>query len=322
MTTPTDSHCLHRHHGFTLVEMMIAIALGLLITSVVIGIFLSGNRNYAQDERYARLQENARFAMKTLMTDVSSGDFWGSMVGASAITGIGAACGITLDAANPLDVLIPSTAAAIEAKYTCITDAKENTSVLVIKRVQGACYSGDPAFVPACTAGVPPAGVYLRTNGYVGRLITVPTDTTTASAGRERDWEFIPRIYYIRRFSVTDGDGIPTLVRKALQGGVMVSQPLVDGVENFRLTAGVLSGTEAPTPIKIDLLVRSLDRDPEYDTNRAGVKTFTLGATCFNIAGDNGCLALQSTDNTPQRYYRRVFTSTVAARNAGLLRQF
>lgn len=333
MTTPTNSNCLHRHHGFTLVEMMIAIALGLLITSVVVGIFLSGNRNYAQDERYARLQENARFAMNTLVTDLGSTDFWGSMIDPSRITVAPAsvttplaACNIAGLATTAFDGISDATAAAITVRFPCITDAKDNTSAIVIKRVLGACLANDPIFATKCAAGPPIATrAYLRTNSTAGQIVA--DNTESPIAGGFRFWEYIPRIYYIRRFSVTDGDGIPTLVRKALQGGVMESQPLVDGIENFRVTPGtavlmaaaMVASPETPVPVKVYVLARSLDRDLAYNVNQVAVKIYNLGDTCFNTAGDNGCIALQAVDNTPQHYYRRVFSSTVAARNPGLI---
>lgn len=333
--------------GFSLVEFMIAIALGLLITGAVIGIFISGNRNYAEDERYSRLQENARFAMKTFTTDIASESFWGGMTDTnnlrtvfnafdpgcslSPVAGVAVVLdpnrNITNNTNNDV-ILADATASAIKAKYPCITDASDNTSVLVVKRVQGACYSGDPALVPPCTVGAPPANkglMYLRSNGSAGTLLS---DTAIgASPIGFRDWEYIPRIYYIRRFAVTDGDGIPTLVRKSLQNGAMVSQAVVEGVENFRITVGIASGAEQPRPVKVYILVRSLDRDMAYDTDRAGVKTFTLGnddlgnPVCFGVTvspAGGGCTQLSTADGLSKHYYRRVFSTVIAARNAPL----
>jgi type IV pilus assembly protein PilW len=329
--TATKHSYRHSLRGFSLVELMIAMSLGLLIIGVVTGIFLSGNRNYAQDERYARIQENARFAMKALLTDISSADFWGGMTSPETITnGTGLAspiCNIPLSgtsAANPALVLVTNeTAANITWSFPCITKAKANTSAIAIRRVQGACLASaaDPVYGAQCATTAPVVGrVYLRVIGTTGDLITAAA-TTVIGVG-ERYWEFIPRIYYIRRYSVNDGDGIPTLVRKSLQAGAMADVPLVEGVENFVITPGTPSGTEAPLPIRVHLLARSLDRDLAYDVNRTDVKTYWLGASCFNTAGDDGCIALQTIDNTPQRYYRRVFSSAIAVRNPGILAQY
>lgn len=327
-------------NGFSLVEFLIAISLGLLIVGVIVGIFLSGNRNYAQDERYARLQENARFAMKMLTSDIANDSFWGSMTDLNKLNlilknfdpgcGLGPTGGV-IGALDPNknftnntnnDVLLTdASASAIETKYPCITDAADNSSVLVIKRVQGACLTGDAGLAPPCVFATPTDNlVYLRTNGTDASLFTA--SSSTASPGGYRDWEFIPRVYYVRRYAVTDGDGIPTLMRKELKvvGGAptMVSQVLVEGIESFRIALGVSSGEEQPRPIKIHLLVRSLDRDLSYDTDQAGTKTFTLGDACFSVSTVDGCTLLTSPDGTPKHYYRRVVSSVISSRNAAL----
>ncbi len=48
--------------GFTLVELMIALVLGLLVSRGVIGVFLSNQQTYRANENLARIQENARSA--------------------------------------------------------------------------------------------------------------------------------------------------------------------------------------------------------------------------------------------------------------------
>ncbi len=60
----TDPHS--RTRGFSLVELMVAITLGLIITAAVVTVFSSTRSTYQLDEGLARLQENARFAMETI----------------------------------------------------------------------------------------------------------------------------------------------------------------------------------------------------------------------------------------------------------------
>lgn len=60
----TDRHA--RARGFSLVELMVAITLGLIITAAVVTVFSSTRSTYQLDEGLARLQENARFAMETI----------------------------------------------------------------------------------------------------------------------------------------------------------------------------------------------------------------------------------------------------------------
>lgn len=63
--------------------------------------------------------------------------------------------------------------------------------------------------------------------------------TTTASLRK-----FVSNIYYIRNYSVTAGDGIPTLMRSQfdLVSGVLQHQPpvaLIEGIEGFRVEYGI-----------------------------------------------------------------------------------
>lgn len=55
-----------RQTGVTLVELMVAMVLGLLITAGAIQVFIANRTTYAFNEGLARLQENGRFALDTL----------------------------------------------------------------------------------------------------------------------------------------------------------------------------------------------------------------------------------------------------------------
>lgn len=54
--------------GMSLVELLVALALGLLITAGVIQIFLGTKQTYTSNEALARVQENGRFAISAFQT--------------------------------------------------------------------------------------------------------------------------------------------------------------------------------------------------------------------------------------------------------------
>lgn len=56
--------------GFTLVELMIGLALGLIVTSSAIGIFVSNGNTYRATESLGRIQENARVAFELMARDI------------------------------------------------------------------------------------------------------------------------------------------------------------------------------------------------------------------------------------------------------------
>ncbi|MEW6445762.1 MAG: PilW family protein [Pseudomonadota bacterium] len=59
-----------RTGGFTLVELMIALTLGLLITGGVISVFISNKQTYRTNEGLARIQETARVAFELMAREI------------------------------------------------------------------------------------------------------------------------------------------------------------------------------------------------------------------------------------------------------------
>ena len=56
--------------AFTIVELLIALALGLTLSGAITKIYLQNNASLQQDEQIARLQENARYALKMLTREI------------------------------------------------------------------------------------------------------------------------------------------------------------------------------------------------------------------------------------------------------------
>ncbi len=59
-----------RATGFTLIELMIAMLLGLIVIGGVISVFLAGQRSYTTNGALADVQQNSRIAFEMLMQDV------------------------------------------------------------------------------------------------------------------------------------------------------------------------------------------------------------------------------------------------------------
>lgn len=66
-----------RARGFGLVELMIAVVIGLILIAGVTEIFLSSKRTYATTNELSRLQENARYAAHMLTQDLRMAGFSG-----------------------------------------------------------------------------------------------------------------------------------------------------------------------------------------------------------------------------------------------------
>jgi type IV pilus assembly protein PilW len=299
-----------RQHGLGMIELMIAITLGLLITAAVGTIFLSGSKSYNENERFARMQENGRYALKLLADELAMAGYWGKLVKLGNITNPGLAlspaCGLDLNPASA--IAIANNASATDAVAYCIDGAetfRATTDILAIKRVRG-----EPAATQVANR------LYLRATSANGRFIQYSTPPIID----ETDWEYVPRIYYIR--NVTDPDNaanqIPTLAMKYLDGLSMDNrEDLVEGIEDIHVEFGINTGTgtgigitpayytglNTPTgaeltnavTARIHVLVRS--REPE---TTALNRTYRLGAKTVTPNG---------------LYRRRVFTTTVSLRN-------
>ena len=64
-----------RQRGMTLVELMVAMLIGVFLMAGLIGLFVNSKQNYRLQENMSRSQENARFAMHFLNRDIRMADF-------------------------------------------------------------------------------------------------------------------------------------------------------------------------------------------------------------------------------------------------------
>jgi type IV pilus assembly protein PilW len=135
-------------------------------------------------------------------------------------------------------------------------------------------------------------------------------------------------VYFIRPWSSQPGDGIPTLVRSVLTNSgnlpKMTAEPLVEGVENMQLQYGVdndidgspeqyvndpgsVVGWANVVSVRVNLLVRTLERDPTYSDSK---KTYDLGGgNVITPPGDQ------------LGFRRHVFSSVARLKNIGTRRE-
>lgn len=66
-----------RERGFTMVELMITMAIGLIIVGLIGGIYVGSKKSFRYQETTSRLQENARFATDTLSRTIRNAGFSG-----------------------------------------------------------------------------------------------------------------------------------------------------------------------------------------------------------------------------------------------------
>jgi type IV pilus assembly protein PilW len=77
---------LARQRGLTLVELMIAITLGLIVLASVIGVLIANRESYRTSEALSRMQENARFTFEALGRSIRAAG--GSPCGATKVANV------------------------------------------------------------------------------------------------------------------------------------------------------------------------------------------------------------------------------------------
>jgi len=77
---------MKKHSGFTLIEIMIALLVGLMILSATIAIYIATVKGSADTIRSARLNHDLDSAMSLMSNDIRRAGFWGGAVGGSDAT--------------------------------------------------------------------------------------------------------------------------------------------------------------------------------------------------------------------------------------------
>ncbi|NND67942.1 MAG: prepilin-type N-terminal cleavage/methylation domain-containing protein, partial [Halioglobus sp.] len=316
MTTRT------RQYGLSLVELMVAVTIGLVLSLGAVNLFMQSKASYLQDEESARLQENGRFALRYLSHELGMAGFIGGVNTGDLITstptggdecfdylmGVGRPAYIfehydEVQESDKDDIDLPEDECWAEDDNLFEDEDLPPPDVLVVRRTRD--YDTDPD----------EPGVSLDPNAFYLRIFDANVTRTIVQGeahGPDLEWwEFTPQILFVRNWSQDEGDDIPTLCRKLLAPAKAIgdTECLVEGVENMQIEYGVDSDGDQqanyfvanPTAAEMNgavaariyLLMRSVGEITGYTND----KTFTLGQTAIAASEDG--------------YYRRVMQTTV-----------
>ena len=269
----------YQQGGFSIIELMIAITLGLLVMAGMSAVFVNSSQARSEIERNNRQIESGRYAMSILSDDLhmagylSSFDPYELIIKPSSPPLGGVLPMISMP--NPCNTssLINSfffhvqgiNSASVANIPNCLNDVKLGSDILVVRRVSS-CVAGPitAAGCDAATAGVP---YFQGSNCYVtGELATntgatsstdylahfaLSTDTSATGLGKHAidcttiaDYRrYIVRIYFVANNN-EGTDGVPTLKRAELGvSGAGAPQfnivPLVEGIETIQFEYGM-----------------------------------------------------------------------------------
>lgn len=316
--------------GLSLIELLVASALGLLLTAGMAGLYMEYKLQYFHDEQLARLQENGRFATRLLSRELAMvGFFAGSLSAAEiAAVSIGSDCNAdrwALDATSPMGIVdnySPPGAVVTTAgtPLACLEGATvaAGTDMVAIKRTAALASLQGGVIAPGLAAsGSDRWFLRVQPDRIPDWRKTRPVDLISlAGSGEAAEWwQAVAKIFYVRRYSDPDNtsDGLPTLCMEALVSDAMTTRCLVEGVENLQFELGVDSDGDgvanrflsAPQRGEMDRIVAArfylLLRSPSPVAGYRSDRNYQLGGLVVPAKSDG--------------FLRRVFSATVALRN-------
>ena len=325
---------MRRQHGVTLVELMVALALGLLITVAMLKVYVDASRMYRFNEGLARVQENGRFALEFIRRDARVAGFWGCYSDAPLTNQISATSDAWLDVAaghitgtnddglNSADsITFRSATGSGTLVNTTMTAISGDVSVDSVATIT----SGMPVLISDCNNGD-----IFQVTGISGTSLAHAAGTNTnTSANLSKAYASGSRVYQAQQSTFCIAPGAdpsqPSLRRliNPTSGQTCASNgdELIEGVENLQILYGedtdadsegangdgtanryVPIGTasldiDRVVSVRLSLLARSLNNNLT-----TAPSPYTFNGTAV-------------TPGATDKYLRKVFTTTITLRN-------
>ena len=314
--------------GMTLVELMVALAIGSFLILGAVQVYTQSRQAYVVNDAIARVQETAQFAMDTIEADLRMASNWGLNSRGDTIEG--RSTGVS---ANPFNLTTPTNSGtscgatwAFDLERPVVgTDsyslpcganntAQTNSDTVTIRRGSA---------LPTARAG---DRLQIESNLTVGHITEDAAIPTELAASNSQRHDLLVNTYYVDANS-TLIPGVPTLRRKTLAsaGGSPTINDIevAPGVENLQLQFGVdMNGDN------------TVDRymDPGNAIINPGASGFVPGARVLtariwlvvrSISPENGIVDLTDYEpgnvdlGVPNDNFRRLMVSkTILLRNA------
>ena len=326
---------LHRQQGVTLVELMIALAIGLLVTIAMLKVYVDSSRLYRFNEGLARVQENGRFALEFIRRDARVAGFWGCNSDAEPYNGISATSDAYIDVAaghitgtsddglNSADSITFRSATGSGAPVTAnMSGTDDNITVdspLAVGKAAliSDCEQSDVFQVTGNDGAVLKHGVGANTlpdlkNPYAtGARVYEAREITYCvanGAGKDKDGNWIPSL---RR---ADGKGSASACENGdeLLEGIEDMQILygedtdADGTANryVAINSGELQKNRIVS-VRISLLVRSINNNLTTEPSPYIYPPWVIPPT-------------PTTPDEDDKYLRKIFTTTITLRNKAI----
>jgi type IV pilus assembly protein PilW len=316
--------------GVSLVEIMVALVIGLLLILGTVSIHSRTRAIYRSTEAVARLQETARYAFDMIEPDVRMASYWG----------LGSRSGHVVNRADPSQ----DTPAELAAAEAVIDRCGNNWAIDLDGYLTG--WNGAAGFSLACSAyqddhragtdglivrrGSETAAealvgerLYIQGGRVQGTLFVADASCTDPkSAGCIPDGyppdatetrELISTAYYVTASSVGRAD-VPALRRKRLATGAMLDEEVVSGVEDLQVRFGIDTDGDTNADSYVDPAA-----DPDAYEGRIVAVTIWLRVRAEDAESgftDHRVYRYADVDEAPGDGFRRIVVSkTISLRN-------
>lgn len=284
-----------QQRGVSLIELMIALILGLLVTAAAIGMFLSNSRTHSATQSLSRIQENARIAFELMARDIREGsgnpcsndleitnrvtnytaNWWSNWDRAAISRGVvgynnGALAG-TLAGTDAIEILAGSSAGTMVTAHTP-PNFTVNTSThgYATNDILMVCDNRVVSIFSATVAGTTIS--HLAANNSNANLGINNMPLTYS------DNAMIVRLMATRWYVADNGRGGNSLFRVALRGNDTAIEEVVEGVQNMEIDyllpgaadyAPTVAATRWPEVLSVRLRLRLVGQDRDGTDGQA-----------------------------------------------------
>lgn len=311
-----------KQYGFTLIELMISIVLGLLVVAAALAIYLSGQRSLSLQNGMSELQQSSIFGLSLITHDVRHANL--NTNTSLTVNPSTAGSGIIFSVGN-----LPT--ASLGASMSNVLTAQDSGEGGTTQRSDRLTIQFKPQYRTTATSAI---SDMTDCEGNAVRYSTTRTEATVVQVYYVAEMLQGTQSYSPKRYGLFCDAGFYVEANPQVQRIGQGQQLLMPDVEAFKVKLGVKNATgelrymtinqytAAPTTgdvISVDLgvLARSanpIGTDSKFDNDQ----TFNL----FNdVTGtDYGKVTLKDEQKTDSKYLRHGFSQVVTLRNtAGAL---
>ena len=297
----------HRQSGFSIIELLVAVTLGLFLMAALVEVLLSGNRSFTSANHLSRLQENGRIATGMIVTDLKRTGYMG---GNSEINQILGSEGPVVPAITcptgdtTWGRMVTERISGLDdtnAGYACIPNADYLRGDVLTVRF------ASPWVV---TGALSANQMYLRTSMFEGKIFkgsdTADINNTVLDTPQSLH-DLLSYAYFVGDSGRTcSGAAVPSLSCGRLgTAGQPLTDELLPGVEHFQVQYGVngqyldannVADFDQVVTARIWLLIRSECAETGFTDG----KTYNLGDQVYTPADS---------------FRRQLYSSVVMLRN-------